>query len=428
MCSTSHPANNASASATRYPAVDELRGSSTNYVPSVLSCTPGEGALKTKLRKQDTQTSARMLGFDRAQLSCVWAALTLIHAIAFGVSVSGSPRASSAFHQVCAYGEAAWDQPSSDEAPLPALARLRARIISTARARLRARISVYLAGVGIGLISLAGFGQSYEAPNGVPAPGTRCGNSWEQAGRNVRFEQAVWNATVVAKRGGLAAVVAWYGAGTHHLQWGWLYALTTYLALWTSFTSILPPASALVSHEDVDIQRRRSAYPELGSGYRRCCRIVNGELVKPYSKSFMWKVSLNTSMLFCMVLYSLCSAYIEVTLLHSSARSALRTRTLNSHSSTPLFPPLSAHFLERDRGDLAALRASRFDEVAGGPRRTWWVHNDQPHHLCPPRYHTCDSMAIWVGLRRNRWRCPRGSLRHRLPGAFVQWLTTCNCD
>jgi len=212
MCSTSHPANNASASATRYPAVDELRGSSTNYVPSVLSCTPGEGALKTKLRKQDTQTSARMLGFDRAQLSCVWAALTLIHAIAFGVSVSGSPRASSAFHQVYAYAKPAFCQyqPSSDDAPLPALARLRARIISTARARLRARISVYLAGVGIGLISLAGFGQSYEAPGGVPAPGTRCGLSSKRSAddTSVRF-------------------LRFFGAGL--TVWSWLYVLTTYV-------------------------------------------------------------------------------------------------------------------------------------------------------------------------------------------------------
>ena len=403
MCSASRPANNASASATYQHAVDELRASSTNNATSVLSCTPGEGALKTKLRKQDTQSSARiqLLGFDRAQLLCVWAMLTLIHAVAFGVSVSGSPRALSTVQQICVYldrssqrhahratyerdgyGEAAWAQPSSDEAPL------------RARARLRARIAVYLAGVSIGLISLAGFGQSYEAPNGVPAPGTRCGNSWGQADETPGL---IANRTVVA------AVVAWYGPGTQNLKWGWLYALTTYLALWTSFTSVLPPASALVSHEDVNIQHRRSAYPELELGYRQCCRIVNGELVQPYSKSFMWKV--NTSVLFCLALCSLGSAYIELTLLHS--RWIL------------LFPLLSAHLLERGRSGLAALRASRFDEVAGGPRRTWWVHDDRPHYLCPPRYHTCDSMAIRVGLRSNRWHCPRGALRHRLPGAFV---------
>ena len=314
MCSASRPANNASASATYQHAVDELRASSTNNATSVLSCTPGEGALKTKLRKQDTQSSARiqLLGFDRAQLMCVWAMLTLAHAVAFGVSVSGSPRASSTIQQICVYldrssqrhahrdtyerdgyGEAAWAQPSSDEAPL------------RARARLRARIAVYLAGVGIGLISLAGYGQSYKAPNGVPAPGTRCGNSWGQADETPGFST---NRTVVA------AVVAWYGPGTQHLKWGWLYALTTYLALWTSFTSILPPASALVSHEDVNIQHRRSAYPELELGYRRCCRIVNGELVQPYSKSFMWKVNIQVC----------CSVWCF-------ARSALRT--LNSHSS-----------------------------------------------------------------------------------------------
>ena len=82
MCSVSRPATNESTLVTPHPGVDELRASSTNYADSVLSCLPGESALKTKLQKTDAQSSIRVRVDDTTtKLSIVFTALasTLLH-------------------------------------------------------------------------------------------------------------------------------------------------------------------------------------------------------------------------------------------------------------------------------------------------------------------------------------------------------------
>ena len=183
MCSVSRPATNESTLMTPHPGVDELRESSTNYAESVLSCLPGEGAFRQSTKK-DARTSIRVDDDMSTKLSIVFTALALVHIVAFAIQRS-SP-----------YLRA---EPNS-EAP--------ARTSSCGR--LRARIVIYLAGVSIGLISLAGFGQSYEAPGGVPAPGTRCGLSSKRSAddTSVRF-------------------LRFFGAGL--TVWSWLYVLTTYV-------------------------------------------------------------------------------------------------------------------------------------------------------------------------------------------------------
>ena len=309
MCSVSRPATNESTLVTPHPGVDELRASSTNYADSVLSCLPGESALKTKLQKTDAQSSIRV-DDTTTKLSIVFTALALVHIVAFAIQRS-SP-----------YLRA---EPNS-EAPPPSCGRLRARIV------------VYLAGVSIGLISLAGFGQSYEAPGGVPAPGTRCGlfpSKKNADDTSVRF-------------------LLFFGAGS--TVWSWLYALTTYvekrrgrerkrgeeckiyvcvcgcdvrtntgvtllflplsssificflpypsssryLALWTSFAAILPPAATPTPEVSSN-----SRYPELARGYRQCYRGATGQLAKPYSSSFMWKRIFWTIIEVCWQLYVL---------------------------------------------------------------------------------------------------------------------------